>query len=187
MDFMCLQCTATGNAVRRHEFVSVSSSLDGRLAVTSMAMKLFCLLVVSIPLVVAAPTLRSAPTDGYLRGQVSGLQRPDLGVVDLRIRFYAQRSGGEPLGERFFPSVELLQGRFSIALDTVPARRSLLFVEVGLRPSGRHYALFTTLAPRRRLRPGNTSLVFWPATTGETPGLKSELLVIVRSHVQASS
>ena len=185
MDFMCLQCTATGNAVRRHEFVRVSSSLDDRLAVTSTAMKFFCLLAVVIPLVVVTPMLGSSPADGYLRGQVSGLQRPDLGVVDLRVRFYAQRSGGEPLGENFFPSVELLQGRFSIALDAVPAHRSLLFVEVGLRPSGRQYALFTTLAPRRRLRPGNTSLAFRPATAGEIAGPESELMVFVRNDVQA--
>lgn len=136
---------------------------------------------------VAHSAAQSAAQSGYLSGQVSGIRRQALNTVDLRVRFYLQRSGGEPLEERFFFGVELIQGSFSVAIDTVPEHRSLLFVEVGLRPSDRHYAVFATLAPRRRLRPDTSLALVMDLFAPEMPGIRSEPYVLIRSNQQPGS
>lgn len=107
-----------------------------------------------------AASVSLAPFSGRsnrLVGQIAGIQSPHYDVIDLRIRFFTQRRGGTPLAEQIYPQVELVRGRFSVRLDPMPDDESR-FVEIGLRPAGRRYALFTPLLPRRRLQAADRSV-----------------------------
>lgn len=93
-----------------------------------------------------------------LEGRLSGLAEPSTRLVDLRLLFFARRSGGHPVGDRRIQSVNLDDGRFSVPLDLTGLTRRLksprVYVEIGLRPAGRRYARYTPVGPRRALRIG---------------------------------
>lgn len=84
-----------------------------------------------------------------LTGQFSGFNQADTRQVDLRIRFFRSRFANAMLAERYFGPVALVAGRFSVSLNPAGISAGPLYVEIGLRPSGRRYADFSTAGERQ--------------------------------------
>lgn len=119
-------------------------------------MKIF---IAATALVCLAANATGLTPVGHLTGEIVAGKARLSRTVDLAVRLFERRDAQSPLSEAYFEDVRLDEGRFSVPLDLTALSETHsppFYVEIGLRPSERHYAMYTTISPRLAVWPGKS-------------------------------